>query len=98
MRRGCAEEQKNLLQDPVLWTRQHKLAWIIMSLVGALAGVLGAFIRSPTFCQPQTSGALAAWLADPRGDSIIVSKGSDRAGNYYASTRAGRVGPFRHWS
>jgi hypothetical protein len=55
----------NPLQNRLLWTRRHKLAWIIMSVVGAVAGVLGAFIHSPTFYQPQTWGALATWLSSP---------------------------------
>jgi hypothetical protein len=55
----------NPLQNPLLWTRQHKLAWIIVSVVGAVAGVLGAFIHSPTFYQPQTWSALAAWVSSP---------------------------------
>jgi len=55
----------NPFQNPLLWTRQHKLAWIIMSGVGAAAGALGAFIHSPAFYQPQTWSAILAWLSLP---------------------------------
>jgi hypothetical protein len=38
--------------NPFHWTRQHRLAWLIVSLSGAVAGVLSAFIQSPFFFDP----------------------------------------------
>jgi hypothetical protein len=35
--------------NPLHWTRQHRLAWLLISLFGVVAGALLAFIHSPFF-------------------------------------------------
>jgi hypothetical protein len=55
----------NPLQNPLRWTRPHRLAWAITSAVGAVAGLLFGFIHSPAFSGPQTWGAFVAWLSFP---------------------------------
>ena len=57
----------NPLQNPLLWTRRHQLAWAVVSAVGAVAGLLFGFIHSPAFSGPQTWGAFVA--TDPRARS-----------------------------
>ena len=33
--------------NPFYWTLQHRMAWLIVSVTGAIAGVLFAYIQSP---------------------------------------------------
>ncbi len=51
--------------NPFYWTAQHRLAWLIVSLTGAIAGVLFAFIRSPLLFAPGGWAVFGAWLASP---------------------------------
>jgi hypothetical protein len=51
--------------NPFHWTRQHRLAWLIVSLAGAVAGVLFAFIRSPFFFDPRGWSSFGVWLLSP---------------------------------
>jgi hypothetical protein len=53
----------NPLQNPLLWTRQHQLAWAVISVAGAVAGLLLGFIHSSS--EPQTWDLFVAWLSFP---------------------------------
>lgn len=55
----------NPLQNSLLWTRRHQLAWAVISLAGAVAGLLFGFIYSPAFYGPETWGEFMAWLSFP---------------------------------
>jgi hypothetical protein len=35
--------------NPLHWTRQHQLAWAVISVLGAVLGALLGFIHSPFF-------------------------------------------------
>jgi len=48
--------------NPLYWTLQHRVAWLFVSVAGAVAGVLLAFIQSPFFFAPQGWQAFEAWL------------------------------------
>jgi hypothetical protein len=51
--------------NPLHWTLQHRMAWLIVSVTGAFAGVLFAFIHSSFFFAPQGWQVLEAWLLSP---------------------------------
>jgi Na+/proline symporter len=51
--------------NPLLWKREHRHALVIISLSGAIAGVLLGFIHSPYFEILETWQAFAAWLSNP---------------------------------
>ena len=51
--------------NPFNWTRQHRAAWLIVSLVGAVAAILFAFIQSPFFFNPRGWSAFEIWLLSP---------------------------------
>jgi hypothetical protein len=51
--------------NPFSWTLTHRLAWLIISLAGAVAGVLFAFIRSPFFFAPGGWPVFETWLCSP---------------------------------
>jgi len=51
--------------NPIYWTLQHRVAWLIVSVTGAVAGVLFAYIQSPFFFTPQGWQVLEAWLRSP---------------------------------
>jgi len=55
----------NPLQNPLLWTRQHQVAWVVISAVGAVTGLLLGFMHSPAFSEPQAWRAFVAWLSFP---------------------------------
>ena len=52
--------------NPYYWTTQHRMAWFIVSVTGAVAGVLFAYIQSPFFFAPQGWPVFEAWLWSPR--------------------------------
>ena len=52
--------------NPLHWKREHRHAWVVISLTGAIAGLLFGFIHSPFFTILQTWQAFAAWLAFPK--------------------------------
>jgi hypothetical protein len=56
----------NPFQNPIHWTRQHQLAWIIVSTFGAILGLLLGFSHSPGFSAPQVWGAFVDWLSFPK--------------------------------
>jgi len=39
--------------NPLHWTRQHQLAWFVISVIGAVLGLLLGFMHSPSFSTPQ---------------------------------------------
>ena len=51
--------------NPLHWKREHRHAWVVISLTGAFAGLLFGFIHSTSFTILQTWQAFAAWLAFP---------------------------------
>ena len=51
--------------NPFCWTLQHRMAWLIVSVAGAISGVLFAYIRSPFFFAPQGWQVFEAWLLSP---------------------------------
>ena len=54
------------LQNPLLWTRRHKVAWIVVSAVGAVAGLLFGFIHSPEFYWPRAWHGFMTWSSFPQ--------------------------------
>ena len=54
-----------MTMNPFSWTLQHRVAWFIVSVSGAVAGVLFAFIQSPLFFAPQGWSVFASWLWSP---------------------------------
>jgi predicted branched-subunit amino acid permease len=51
--------------NPFRWTLTHQIAWLVVSLVGALLGVMLAFIHSDGFELAGPSQPLQPWLAHP---------------------------------
>jgi hypothetical protein len=51
--------------NPFDWKPEHRHAWVVISLTGAVAGLLFGFIHSPFFTILQTWQAFAAWLSFP---------------------------------
>lgn len=49
--------------NPLLWKREHQHAWVIVSLSGAIAGLLLGFIHSPYFAVLGTWQAFVVWLS-----------------------------------
>jgi len=53
--------------NPLHWKREHQHAWIVISVTGAIAGLLFGFIHSPSFTILQTWWPpFSAWLSFPR--------------------------------
>jgi len=51
--------------NPLHWKRERQHAWIVISLTGAIAGLLFGFIHSPFFAILQAWPAFGAWLSFP---------------------------------
>jgi len=51
--------------NPLYWKREHQQAWVVISLVGAIAGLLLGFIHSPYFAILETWQAFVTWLSHP---------------------------------
>ena len=51
--------------NPLRWTREHKIVWLGISIVGAIAGILIAYIESPLFSLSRSNGTLTGWLLSP---------------------------------
>ncbi|HEY3919546.1 MAG TPA: hypothetical protein VGL83_17290 [Stellaceae bacterium] len=51
--------------NPLHWTREHKIVWFGISAIGAVAGILLAYIESPLFSLTQNNGSLTRWLLSP---------------------------------
>jgi hypothetical protein len=51
--------------NPFYWTDQHRMAWLVVSVTGAFAGVLFAYIHSPFLYAPEGWLVLEAWLRSP---------------------------------
>ena len=51
--------------NPLHWKREHQHAWIVISVTGAIAGLLFGSIHSPFFAILQTWPAFGAWLSLP---------------------------------
>jgi hypothetical protein len=51
--------------NPLHWTRQHQLAWLVISAIGAVLGLMFGFTYSPLLSMPLTWGAFAMWLSLP---------------------------------
>lgn len=54
----------NPIQNPLRWRREHKVAWLGISLIGAVAGPLLEFINSSLFSL-EGGTAFIAWLSSP---------------------------------
>jgi hypothetical protein len=52
--------------NPLHWTRPHQLAWAIVSVSGAVLGVLLRFIHSPFFSMARPWPVFAEWLSRPQ--------------------------------
>jgi hypothetical protein len=52
--------------NPLHWQREHQTAWIVTSIVGALLGLLPAFIDLPPFSFSEPWQMFAAWLLLPK--------------------------------
>ena len=51
--------------NPLRWTREHKIVWLGISVIGALAGILLAYIESPLFSLSRGDATLTRWLLEP---------------------------------
>jgi hypothetical protein len=51
--------------NPFHWTHQHRAAWLIISLTGAIAGLLFDYIQSPFFFAPGGWLVFETWLQRP---------------------------------
>jgi hypothetical protein len=51
--------------NPLHWTREHKLAWIVISATGTVFGVLVGFTHSPLFPVLQSWQMIVEWLSFP---------------------------------
>lgn len=51
--------------NPLHWTREHRIAWTVVSLFGALLGVMCGFINSPDFSLTQGTQSFMSWLGRP---------------------------------
>jgi hypothetical protein len=51
--------------NPLRWTREHQLAWIVISATGAVFGVLIGYTHSALFSVPQTWQVIVEWLSVP---------------------------------
>jgi len=51
--------------NPLRWSHEHQHAWIVITVTGAIAGLLFGFIHSPFFALLQTWPAFLAWLSLP---------------------------------
>jgi hypothetical protein len=52
--------------NPLHWTRPHQLAWAVISLLGAVLGVMLGFIHSPFFSIMQPWQVFVEWLSRPQ--------------------------------
>jgi hypothetical protein len=51
--------------NPWYWMREHKLALVVVSALGAVLGLMIGFIKSPFFSWPQVGQGFATWLIYP---------------------------------
>lgn len=49
--------------NPLRWTREDQLAWAVVSLVGAVFGLLLCFIHMPFFSVRHMQEAFVTWLS-----------------------------------
>jgi hypothetical protein len=51
--------------NPLHWTREHKIAWAVVSVVGIFLSVLLGFIHSPYYTMTQPWHVFVTWLSLP---------------------------------
>ena len=51
--------------NPLHWTREHQIAWAVVSVFGAVLGLLTGFIHSPFFSLQRSWQPFALWLSGP---------------------------------
>lgn len=51
--------------NPLRWTHEHQLAWAVVSVVGAVLGLLLGFIHSPSFSVTESWHVFVGWLSFP---------------------------------
>jgi len=61
--------------NPLHWQREHQVAWIVTSLVGAFLGLLLGFIDLPSFSLWEPWHVFAAWLSFPKSYWLWPSLG-----------------------
>ena len=72
--------------NPLHWTRQHRLAWAVISVLGAVLGVMLGYIHSPFFSIMQPRQVLVEWLLRPQSYWLWPSFGFLIAGlTFYAA-------------
>ena len=52
--------------NPLRWTRQHQLAWAVISAPGTVLGVMLGFIHSPFFSFMRPWQVFVEWLSRPQ--------------------------------
>jgi len=52
--------------NPLHWTREHQLAWAVISAIGVILGLMLGFIHSPDFSMSQTWQAFEVWSSQPK--------------------------------
>ena len=72
--------------NPLHWTRQHQVAWAVISMFGAVLGVCSGFIHSPFFAIMRPWRVLGEWLSHPQSYWLWPSFGFLIAGlTFYAA-------------
>jgi len=61
--------------NPLHWQREHQIAWIVTSIVGALFGLLLGFIDLPSFSLWEPWQAFTSWLSFPKSYWLWPSLG-----------------------
>jgi hypothetical protein len=51
--------------NPSRWNREHQVAWIVSSAIGAVVGLMLGFTHSSLFSVSQTLHAFVVWLSSP---------------------------------
>jgi len=69
--------------NPLHWTRQHQLAWVVITVLGAVLRALLGFIRSPFFSMMQPWQVSVEWLSHPQSYWLLPSFGFLIAGQTF---------------
>ena len=83
---GFFTGSQGLEMNPLHWTRQHQLAWAVISVLGAALGALLGFIHSSFFSIMQPWQVFVEWLSRPQSYWLWPSFGLVIAGlTFYAA-------------